>query len=314
MHLGNGALTPECVLLSWGAAAAGLTCAARAVRREAFDRDRLLATGTLAAAVFAAQMLNVPALPHATAHLVGGLLVCWLLGAASGAWTMAVVLTLQALTLGDGGLAALGANILNMALVPAGVTAVARRLLERRLDWRGDVVLGLATLVSMVLGAGLVALEVAPVTGGAGWAGFAGRMLGIHAWFGLAEGCLTIGLVGLLARQYRTCAGSLDRLGSLSCLIAAFVLVACLLPLASALPDGYEAAARASGLSSVLAEDSTSVRAVGSLNARLLTWQSASVSQWETWFADAQQLAAAATLLCGLLVASFAQLLTWRRA
>ena len=41
---------------------------------------------------------------------------------------MALVLTLQAVLLGDGGLSALGANIVNMALLPAALVLVAKRL------------------------------------------------------------------------------------------------------------------------------------------------------------------------------------------
>src|SRR6185295_9062393 len=78
--------------------------------------------------VFAAQMFNVPVLPGISAHLVGGVLLTWMLGPSLGAWTMALILAIQAAALGDGGLASLGANIVNMALLPAGAVYALRRV------------------------------------------------------------------------------------------------------------------------------------------------------------------------------------------
>src|SRR5688500_12122204 len=127
MHLGNGALTPECAYLTLGAAAASLGFAAAQVRREPLDGHRLATAGALSAAIFAAQMVNVPVLPFSSAHLVGGVLLAWCLGPALGSLCMAAVLLVQALLLGDGGLLALGANIINMAFVPAGLVWLVRR-------------------------------------------------------------------------------------------------------------------------------------------------------------------------------------------
>src|SRR5207253_6877258 len=113
MHLGNGAITPECAALTYGAAAAGLAAAGGCVFRGKTERDALsleklqLAAG-LGCAVLVAQMINVPVAPGMSAHLVGGVLIAWVLGPALGAWTMAIVLAAQAVFLGDGGIAALG--------------------------------------------------------------------------------------------------------------------------------------------------------------------------------------------------------------
>ena len=127
MHLGNDAITPECAAIAFGAAAAGLATSAVAIRRTGITRDKLLLAAALGSLVFAVQAINVPVWSGISAHLVGGVLLAAILGPGLGAWTMAVVLAIQALVLGDGGLAALGANVLNMALVPAGMVAVAKR-------------------------------------------------------------------------------------------------------------------------------------------------------------------------------------------
>src|SRR5207253_6220098 len=102
--------------------------------------------------VFAAQSINVPIAPGTSAHLVGGVLLAWVLGPGLGVWTMAMVLAAQALLLGDGGIASLGANVLNMAILPAGIVAVRTRLAaltERTIASRAS--LGLATGIAVPL-------------------------------------------------------------------------------------------------------------------------------------------------------------------
>jgi cobalt/nickel transport system permease protein len=73
--------------------------------------------GIVAAAIFAAQMLNWPIPGGTSAHFVGGALAGILLGPYAGCLAMTVVLTIQALVFGDGGLIAWGANVWNMAIV-----------------------------------------------------------------------------------------------------------------------------------------------------------------------------------------------------
>jgi len=85
MHLGNGAITPECVVLSYGAAAAGLMAGAPAARAAGLTRDKLLLAAGLGSLIFAAQAVNVPVWPGISGHLVGGVLLAALLGPALGA-------------------------------------------------------------------------------------------------------------------------------------------------------------------------------------------------------------------------------------
>src|SRR5690349_11723878 len=128
MHLGNGAITPECVALTYGSAVAGLSAASVAIRRAGLTSGKLELAAGLGCFVLAAQAVNVPVASEFSGHLIGGVLLATLLGPALGAWTMAVVLAIQALLLGDGGIATWGANVINMALLPAGAVALAQRL------------------------------------------------------------------------------------------------------------------------------------------------------------------------------------------
>ena len=128
MHLGNGAITPECAALGFLAAGVGVGVSGWMARKSArsISLPKAAALGTL---VFAAQMINVPVLQTSSAHFVGGVLLAELLGPALGVLTMAAVLLVQAVVLGDGGLAVLGVNIVNMVLVPAGALCCCDALL-----------------------------------------------------------------------------------------------------------------------------------------------------------------------------------------
>jgi cobalt/nickel transport system permease protein len=71
----------------------------------------------LAAGIFAAQMLNWPIPGGTSLHFVGGALAGILLGPWLGFLPMLLVLLVQCLVFHDGGITALGANVLNMAMV-----------------------------------------------------------------------------------------------------------------------------------------------------------------------------------------------------
>jgi cobalt/nickel transport system permease protein len=256
MHLGNGAITPECVALTAGAAAAGLSASAAAIRTAKLTPDKLLMAVGLGCLVLAAQAINVPVAPGISAHLVGGVLLAWLLGPGLGAWTMALVLAVQAMLLGDGGLAALGANVLNMALLPAAVVTITRRISSSEGMHRSHAALPVAAGAAVALAALLIVAEIALFRSGAeltGWTNFAALMIGTHAWAGVIEGGLTVVVVAALqAATTRTTVLPSASARALVGVAAGLLIAALLLPISSALPDGYEAAAQASGMSWLL--------------------------------------------------------------
>jgi cobalt/nickel transport system permease protein len=249
MHLGNGAITPECVVLTVSASAAGLAAAAVAARCDFLKRDKLALAAGLGGLVFAAQALNVPVAAGISAHLVGGVLLAWLLGPGLGACTMAIVLAVQALVLGDGGLAALGANILNMALLPAGLVAVGRP--------RSIGGASLLSGVAVPLAAGLILLQTAlfrPLAELGPWSDFAVLMLGTHLWIGVLEGAATAALIVAIARFAKSSAAPQPAWRLATCCACLAALLALAWPLSSILPDGYEAAALATGNERLLQE------------------------------------------------------------
>lgn len=103
------------------------------------DTDRLPLLGVMGAFVFAAQMVNFPVGIGTSGHLVGGTLLACLLGPWAAALVVTAILTIQALVFQDGGVLALGANVMNMALLGVlfGYVPV---LLFSRSRWRNTAV------------------------------------------------------------------------------------------------------------------------------------------------------------------------------
>ena len=164
------------------------------------DEREVPIVGLVAAFVFAVQMLNFPVANGTSGHLLGGVLAAVLVGPYAGALAVTVVLVVQALLFADGGLSALGLNVLNMALVGAyagyGVFVVVRRLLGRR---RASVVpaAGIAAGCAPVLAAVMFVVEYAiggndVVSVGA----VLGSMVGVHVLIGIGEGIITALAVG----------------------------------------------------------------------------------------------------------------------
>ncbi|MGC5413222.1 energy-coupling factor ABC transporter permease, partial [Streptomyces sp. DT225] len=73
--------------------------------------------GLVAAFIFAVQMLNFPVAAGTSGHLLGGALAAILVGPYTGVLCISVVLLMQGILFADGGLTALGVNILDMGVV-----------------------------------------------------------------------------------------------------------------------------------------------------------------------------------------------------
>jgi cobalt/nickel transport system permease protein len=199
MHIPDGFIDGTTSAGAAVVAAGGLGATLRRAG-EVLDERRVPLAGLVAAFVFAVQMLNFPVVSGTSGHLLGGALAAVLVGPAVGAVCVTVVLGVQALLFADGGLSALGLNVLNMALVTAfgGYAAflLARRVLSRT---PSSVVAaaGIAAAVSVVLSALAFTLEYA--VGGTGTASVttvAGAMVGVHVLIGVGEGVITALVVG----------------------------------------------------------------------------------------------------------------------
>jgi cobalt/nickel transport system permease protein len=299
MHLGNGAITAECGVVALGVAAAGAGIAFWAARTRGVSRSRARLAGALGAAVFAAQMFNIQIAPFSSVHLIGGVLLAWMLGPALGVLAMAGILSLQALLLGDGGLMSLGVNLINMGLVPALAVALLKRNSLRAAALAAG--LAIAAFVSTVAAAGLIVLEVAvgrSATQLTGLESFAARMLSFHTLAGLLEGAATVAVVYLLGglatterKPARVSARVAAWIAAASVLVAVLSLPA--LGLASATPDGYQTALQQSNSGLARLE---STRHLTGASALAQSWQDAIGSV----FGSAEALPAVlATILAG---------------
>lgn len=251
MHLPDHTLSPAVVGVTGLLAAAVAMWSAWQVRRNPLDAAKHPAglIASVAALIFAGQMVNYP-LPFdgVSGHLLGSAIAALLLGPWAAMGVMIVVLTVQCLVFGDGGLAALGANVLNMAVVGVWAAWGVQKLLTKPGKSVGLVTAALAGFASVVAAAVVCSLELL-ATGSENAAAFAGSMLKYHLVIGFVEAQITAGVVSMVA-AYQATSGSqsaaeVAKAGTKSALVAfvvAIVVAVCLAPLASASPDGLEVA------------------------------------------------------------------------
>uniref|UniRef100_A0A7C3MAK5 Nickel transporter n=1 Tax=Archaeoglobus fulgidus TaxID=2234 RepID=A0A7C3MAK5_ARCFL len=153
--------------------------------------------GIVAAAIFAAQMLNWPIPGGTSAHFVGGALAGILLGPYAGALAMAVVLTIQCLVFADGGVTALGANIWNMAIVNVFAGYYVYRFIER---FSKSAAAFIAGWLGITLAAIFAGIEIGISSAFGYELAITVPVMGIwHGILGIVEGVITAGVVGYIA-------------------------------------------------------------------------------------------------------------------
>ena len=143
MHVPDGFLDAPTSIATGVVAAAAVGVALRGARRELDERTAPLA-GLAAAFVFAAQMFNFPVGAGTSGHLLGGALAAVLVGPFTAVLCLSVVLLVQALLFADGGITALGTNVVLLGV--AGVEQLESNLLACQVEL-GDK--DLATLESL---------------------------------------------------------------------------------------------------------------------------------------------------------------------
>ena len=199
MHIPDGIINGAASAGFGAMAAGGFGAALRAARDRLADRHVPLAA-LVAAFVFAAQMVNFPVIAGMSGHLLGGVLAAVLVGPAAGVIVISVVLVVQALLFADGGLTALGLNIVNLGLVGAVGGYLVFRLLvavvgrgDRSIPWIAAV----AAFVSVPLAAlAFVAQFSIGGTADVGLGALLTAMLGTHLLIGIGEGIITFFVVG----------------------------------------------------------------------------------------------------------------------
>lgn len=163
------------------------------------DYKRIPLMGVLAAGVFAIMTMNVPLPPFgASGHMVGGALVAIIFcGPEAAVIIFTLVLLIQSLLFGDGGITVLGMNVLNMGIIGGGVGFLTFKGLRKRIGeypaagvaaWLATVLAALACALEMV------AAGIFPLVEGVKW------MLFFHIFIGIIESVLTVIVIGAIEK------------------------------------------------------------------------------------------------------------------
>lgn len=265
MHAPDGFLTVGTAVATGVVSTGAVGVALRQSREQLADKQVPLA-GMAAAFIFAVQMVNFPVVGGTSGHLLGGALAAILLGPSVGAVVVAVVVAIQAFVFADGGLTALGYNVLNMAVVTAFGGWAAFRLLRRLLPATASGVTAAASIaagISVVLSSMAFSVEwLFGATFPVPFDTVFGAMVGVHALIGIGEAVIT-GMVVAAVLQSRPDlvygAADLDRTAladrrrvggrtfALAVLVVTVVVGGVVSQFASGSPDGLESVAADTG-------------------------------------------------------------------
>ncbi|MBF0135196.1 MAG: PDGLE domain-containing protein [Magnetococcus sp. DMHC-1] len=203
MHMSDALLSVEVGVGFWLVSGAGIALSSRKVQTHQ-TQAMVPMMGMLGAFVFAAQMLNfsIPG-TGSSGHLAGGILLSILLGGHAAFLVMASVLVVQALLFADGGLLALGANMVNLGIIPCYLVypLLCRPLLEN--SSKSDKIKRLRVILATILTAQLGSLGVVLETWLSGradlpWQPFLLVMQPIQLVMGTLEGFITVAVLRFL--------------------------------------------------------------------------------------------------------------------
>ncbi|MBU1933584.1 MAG: energy-coupling factor ABC transporter permease [Candidatus Omnitrophica bacterium] len=192
MHIPDGFLAANTWVPAWVISVGGLGyCIKRA--SEALKDKMVPLMGVMAAFIFAAQMLNFPVATGTSGHLLGGVLAAVLLGPYAGAVVIAVVLAVQCLVFQDGGLTALGANILNMSFIGTMGGYIIYSLIRKATGGSKGILMGaaIAAWASVVLASSACAIELA-VSGTSPLKIVLPAMMLVHMLIGIGEAIISV--------------------------------------------------------------------------------------------------------------------------
>lgn len=192
MHVPDGFLGAG-TSVATAVAASGVVGVALARSRRELGETGATRAGLTACFVFAAQMVNFPVGAGTSGHLIGGVLAAALMGPWTAVLVLTCVLLVQALLFADGGITALGTNVLLMGAVPSLVAALAWPAL-RRWPVAASAVAALVSVPAAALAfSGLYAVGgQVPVPVGT----LTAAMVGTHAVIGVGEALITAAVLG----------------------------------------------------------------------------------------------------------------------
>ena len=196
MHIPDAFLPIWQGAIYWIIALVFIALALRWARTE-MSEEKIPLIAVLAAGIFALQSFNLPVSMGTSGHLVGGALAAIILGSPFAAvFILTLVLIVQGVLFGDGGITTMGANIINMGVIGGfvgfysfkGLMAATRNVNIAGFvaAWLACLIPALACAVEMFFGGtfplneGLIAMGV------------------YHALIGIIEGFVTVVAIRLI--------------------------------------------------------------------------------------------------------------------
>ena len=277
MHIPDGFIDAPVAIAGGVIAAGGIAVCLRGASKQLDEKTAPLA-GLVAVFVFAMQMINFPVAAGTSGHLLGGALAVILVGPYAGALAVSVVIIVQALIFADGGLSALGLNVINMGLIPALIAWVVFRWLTKVAGTSRLAIIGSAFLAGfLTVPASAMAFTLEYAIGGTGT--FDVRtvltaMVGVHVLIGIGEGIITaLTVVAVSAIRPDLVYGLRDRIStsstrpsgarSLAWVLSVGVLLSLFIAgfvsfYASSAPDGLERVATDQGFIDTAQDSATS--------------------------------------------------------
>ncbi|MDD1639815.1 MAG: cobalt transporter CbiM [Methanomicrobiales archaeon] len=197
MHIPDAFMPIPQGIIYWAIALVFIALSLRWVRQE-MDETKVPLVAILAAGIFVIQAFNLPVALGTSGHLVGGALAAIVLGSPFAAvFILSLVLIVQGVIFGDGGITTMGVNILNMGVIGGfvgyysyhGLLAATRRvnLSAFAAGWLACVIPALAAAVELWI-AGTFPLNLGLVAMGL-----------YHALIGIIEGGITVVALRLIA-------------------------------------------------------------------------------------------------------------------
>ena len=221
--------------------------------------DKFIAlTGMMSALIFVLQMINFPIAAGTSGHLLGGALAVIVLGPRLGLICLSVVVIIQSLLFADGGLSALGVNVLNMAIVTSATSWFIVKYWIKFIGKNRTSIVSvsvLAGILSVVFSS--IAFTIQYAIGGTisipvGTVLLA--MVTTHFIIGFGEGIITALIVTLLIRvrpdliyAYERSNENTTKVSFYGLFIILILLFSLVTPFASSSPDGLESVAEEFG-------------------------------------------------------------------
>jgi cobalt/nickel transport system permease protein len=197
MHIPDAFIPIPQGIIYWIIALVFVALALRWAKDE-MNEEKLPLVAVLAAGIFALQSFNLPVSMGTSGHLVGGALAAIILGSPFAAiFILTMVLIVQGVLFGDGGITTMGANIINMGVIGGfvgfytfkGLMAATKSMPVAGFvaAWLACVIPSLACAVEMFI-AGTFPLKEGLIAMGL-----------YHAAIGVIEGIVTVAAIYLIA-------------------------------------------------------------------------------------------------------------------